>query len=67
MAAQAAEASSFVYEHQCGYADTLSAVAVRYGSDVHTIKRANNLFSETALSSRTRIFVPGALIILAEW
>jgi len=52
--------SSFVHEHKCGCLDTLSAVAVRYSSDVHTIKRVNNLISENALFSRERIFVPVA-------
>lgn len=56
-----------MYEHQCGHADTLSAVAVRYGSDVHTIKRANNLISDSSLSSRQRIFVPGALDRYIDW
>ena len=36
-------------------------VAVRYNSDVHSIKRANNLISDHALASRQRVFVPGAL------
>ena len=56
---QASSASSFVYEHQCNHLSTLSEIAVRYGTDVHSIKRANNLISESALSSRQRIFVPG--------
>ena len=38
-----------------------SQVAVRYNSDVHSVKRANNLISDHALASRQRVFVPGAL------
>ena len=34
-------------------------VAVRYSSDVHSIKRANNLISDHSLASRQRVFVPG--------
>lgn len=38
--------------------DTLSALAVRHGTDTGTLRRLNNIISDHTLASRTEIFVP---------
>lgn len=46
--------------------DTLSALALRHGTDPGTLRRLNNIISDHTLASRTEIFVPvGAAEALA--
>ncbi|KAF8058099.1 F-box protein [Scenedesmus sp. PABB004] len=49
---------SFARAHAVARGDSLAALAVRSGQDVHSIKRANNLMSDHSLHSRTHIFIP---------
>ena len=58
---QAAKLTHFVWMHPCGPSDSLMALALRYGCDVATLRRINNLpLSELSVQSRARIYIPGA-------
>ncbi|KAK9861469.1 hypothetical protein WJX84_006095 [Apatococcus fuscideae] len=54
-----AQLSQFVWQHPTGPSDSLMAVALRYGSDVATLRRLNNLpLSELSVQSRANIYIP---------
>eukprot|EP00877_Chromochloris_zofingiensis_P003472 jgi/Chrzof1/13125/Cz07g20230.t1 len=52
--------ASFVMLHHVQRTDTLQMLAVRYGVDVTTIKRVNNLMSDHSLHSRQHLYIPVA-------
>ena len=59
---QGAKLSQFVWLHPCGPSDSLMALALRYGSDVSTLRRLNNLpLAELSVQSRAKIYIPGEL------
>jgi hypothetical protein len=41
-----------------GRADSLASIAIKYGTDVAVLRRANNILSDGTLSCRHEIFVP---------
>ncbi|KAK9841230.1 hypothetical protein WJX74_002280 [Apatococcus lobatus] len=54
-----AKLSHFVWQHPCGASDSLMALALRYGTDVGTLRRLNNLpLSELSVQSRAKIYIP---------
>ena len=56
---QAATVSNFAHKHTVQSTETLAQLAVKYGTDVPTIKRVNNMTSDHSLQSRAHIFIPG--------
>jgi LysM repeat protein len=56
---QTATPSSFARWHQVQRFDTLQMLAVKYGLDLPTLKRTNNLMTDHSIHSRTHLFVPG--------
>lgn len=59
MCVQTIALASFVMLHHVQRTDTLQMLAVRYGVDVTTIKRVNNLMSDHSLHSRQHLYIPG--------
>lgn len=54
----AATLKNFAYKHDVRKGDTLPMLAVKYGVDVTTIKRANNFISDHSLFSRYSLYIP---------
>ncbi|KAF5841466.1 hypothetical protein DUNSADRAFT_12910 [Dunaliella salina] len=55
--ALAATSECFVYEHPLSKSDSLASLSIRFNTTPSSLKRVNNLVSES-LASRTHIFVP---------
>lgn len=50
----------FVRKHVVCKSDSLAGLAVRFGTDLATLRRYNNITSDHTLQSRAHLFVPGA-------
>lgn len=51
--------SCFVRKHMLQPGDTVQSVAVMHGMDVPSIKRLNNMISDSSVTCRTYLYVPG--------
>lgn len=55
---EAATLSSFMWKHKVENGDTLQRLAVKYNSDVISIKRANKIITDRSLISHKVVYVP---------